>query len=708
MALRNAIILLIVIIVLTALAWWQYARVVDREPPAPLPPPPEPREIHALPAEEEPESPAVRSYMDVVLATHRGFPTTQPLGVPLDLDYAARVVLDDPIHLCSRRDLWITRPDGLPAAAILDEASREQTHVIQETVLYVHWTRTDGGSWSPALVCPGEGGSAPELVTADGRIPLPAREYDWPAAMSWGKRLIVPSARGVSVMEFEPALWEAYGELLPTEGSGQSGNVSRPQVLFHGQGLLAWAPWEAGRVGSRGAARYVDGKWESLGPEERWPERLMHLVPLLDGSVLQIVVRDDGLTGLELRVLGSEQLDERRIEGLVEQLSDRDPEKRETAYHELTRYGPGSWPVLERLMDEQPVEARVRMQELLRNRLRPTLGGMRLMAGDLQVVTRLADGGVVLYSDAGVSMPRRGESAQVVSPAWISIRPGRAVQLLPAALAGELSFGRTRLDAVGDRWMVTDPAHGARQFLGNHLRPLLEEEEYRQFDRVVGVDRRGRWLLTTTPPDGRTLLIDPTLPDPTPRLPVWAIEVPEGLAGWTEDDWPAVKHGGAWALHEVGWRPLDEATAPMPTEAEDGDDAIGGDAPLLVAGDGTTYYDGRSTLRAVSADGEEVAWPLPEQAVGEGRPHLLEAGEGRLFLFNQPGRVVRIRRQTEGPQPFALEAIFTRDIPNTPRPQRIWLDPAGRIIIAHGGNRLAVLFPEGRIPREIALLMPER
>ena len=35
-------------------------------------------------------------------------------------------------------------------------------------------------------------------------------------------------------------------------------------------------------------------------------------------------------------------------------------------------------------------------------------------------------------------------------------------------------------------------------------------------------------------------------------------------------------------------------------------------------------------------------------------------------------------------------------------PLRIWLDPADRICIAHGGNRITVLFPLGRIPPAIA------
>ena len=40
-----------------------------------------------------------------------------------------------------------------------------------------------------------------------------------------------------------------------------------------------------------------------------------------------------------------------------------------------------------------------------------------------------------------------------------------------------------------------------------------------------------------------------------------------------------------------------------------------------------------------------------------------------------------------------------------PLDQPIWLDPAGRIIVAYE-NTLAIMFPAGRIPSEIATLIP--
>jgi hypothetical protein len=74
-------------------------------------------------------------------------------------------------------------------------------------------------------------------------------------------------------------------------------------------------------------------------------------------------------------------------------------------------------------------------------------------------------------------------------------------------------------------------------------------------------------------------------------------------------------------------------------------------------------------------------------------------------LFNQPGRVVRIRPTAGGAEPFAVEATFTRRIPSAEHPTRIWLDPFGRICIAYDENKLALLFPRGYIPAEIVNLM---
>ena len=41
---------------------------------------------------------------------------------------------------------------------------------------------------------------------------------------------------------------------------------------------------------------------------------------------------------------------------------------------------------------------------------------------------------------------------------------------------------------------------------------------------------RGRWLFRHSPDDGKTLIVDPTLPDATPKLPTWQYPVEGGSA----------------------------------------------------------------------------------------------------------------------------------------------------------------------------------
>ena len=108
----------------------------------------------------------------------------------------------------------------------------------------------------------------------------------------------------------------------------------------------------------------------------------------------------------------------------------------------------------------------------------------------------------------------------------------------------------------------------------------------------------------------------------------------------------------------------------------------------------------------IDPDGRETVWTLPGSAATDSTfpVVLIRTPDGLLFLFNERGRVVRIKPTPDGPEPFVVEATFTHRIPNSDI-RRIWLDPAGRIIIAYEGNRLAILFPSGRIPSQIATLI---
>jgi hypothetical protein len=233
---------------------------------------------------------------------------------------------------------------------------------------------------------------------------------------------------------------------------------------------------------------------------------------------------------------------------------------------------------------------------------------------------------------------------------------------------------------------------------------------------------------------------------------VWSYSTAE-VVGWDKDNWPAVKRGGSWALRDEDWRPMKRtekllttaveipagapdaapagaaatspttaATAPTtvataatgpatgpatstsPTTATAPADALG--PPLLIAPDGSRYFDGRTKLHVVTRDGEHIDWPLPPAANGNAaKVYLVRMPDGLLFLYNQPGRILRIRPTPDEAEPFALEATFTRNVPNADEVTRFWLDPAERLVMAYG-NKLAIMFPRGYIPPAIATKIP--
>lgn len=709
------------------------------------------------------------SYLDVICAAYPSLPTTQPIAVPLELGQAARFVLKDPIYLDRiRGGLWITRPDAAPIKQVLHDAADPdagdgQSHVLRERVVFVHWMPTDSGAFLPYLVCADDRGRL-EVVSASGRKPLPAdRNFDWSRAFSWNEKVVAPSRSGISVFHFHAEISESYHDLSGGPGDATStrsaptatapatapAEPAAPQALEDAEdGLLAWIPWEHGMTGSRGAARYRDGKWTDLGPEQGWPEKIVELVPLRDGSMFQFVAHDNGSITVQTAAPAGEPVDAAAIEKLVEQLSDPDPDVRRKAFADLSNFGPGAWPTMAKLEPDQSPQGKLLLRQLLKDRNHPTLSGMTLL-GDrsLQLAARLSDGGVVFYAARGVSIPRPDgdEDPDVTAPAWLSVRPGHYIELLPPALITDLKPEQAQLDVAGDQWIVNSDVRGPRLFYGNGFATMLRKAE-RQFSRIVGIDQRGRWLFrrpddkaTSRPATAasansnvETLVIDPHLPDPVPRLPVWQLAIADAV-GWDKDNWPAVQNGTAYALTESDWRPLDKdekiitkletpsttispaastsaapsSTKPATVPVDPSHIDYGSEAPLLIAPDGTRYFGGLTDLRIVGPGGEQTTWPLPAIANGSGPAHLVQTKEGKLFLFNQPGRVLRIGRVTTGNGSYQLEATFTHDIPTVTNPTRIWLDPADRIDIAWG-SRLAILFPQGYIPRAISEKMVEQ
>jgi hypothetical protein len=630
-------------------------------------------------------------------------PTTQPLAVPLDLSQAARLLITDPIYLDKYRgDLWITRAQGRPIEKVLHDAvdpraTDPQSHVLRERVLYVHWSPTDDGPWVPYVVYQSDS-SAAQVASIAGRKPLPAdRDYQWNRAFSWGRDVVVPTSRGVSVMHFGAAITETYQPLTQ--------NDAQVQTLLDGDGLLAWATWKKNADGSDGAARYLNGKWTLLDSANGWPKHIAYLVPLRDGTIFQFVGDEQGAIALQSTKLADSAVDEAAVRQWVTMLADIDQDVRRKAFAELSTFGPGAWPILQKLLDRQPPQAQLMIRQLLKDKTHPTLGGMTLV-GDrsLKLVNLLSDGGAVMYAEQGVMLPGSQDPEAVIAPAWLSIRPGHYVELLADSMVTDLTPGSCNLQVVGDQWIVTARLSSPQApdgtspqiFFGAGLAQLTRDSE-KQFTQVIGIDQLGRWLLREPGKGEPTLVIDPHLPDPTPRLPVWQLAVAKSV-GWDKDNWPVIENGPSYALTESDWRSLgkDETfSKEVPPATQPADDGL-----LLKLPDGTQYFGGLTDLRVTRPNGQSAFWTLPAVANGQGPATLLRTHDGRLYLFNQPGRLLRIAESEGGIEPFKIEATFTRNIPNTAKPTRIWLDPAGRIDFAWD-TRLAITFPEGYIPHDI-------
>ncbi len=670
--------------------------------------------------------------LDVIRVDDPHYPTTQELDVPSDYDEADHVVLHEPIYLCPAGHLWITHPLAPHAQDMLRNLGDRNSHAVRERVLYAHWQSNDNKP-IVSLIC-AEADARLHLVQAGKDIALNLdRDCRWDRAVTLNNYIIVPTGRGVIAINVNDPMHPLAQDLIDP-AAAPNAKLSSAVILFDKEGVIAWMPWENSLTGGNGAARFVDGKWTRLDAAAGWPEKILQLVPLLDGSILQLIPDEQGtvklaMSGFDKSITATS---EQQVKQLVAGLSDPDQTNRDAAYEQLTRFGPGIFPLLQKLQDDQPPSAKSRITELLRSQMKLTLGPITLNDGPVATATRLSDGGVVLYCDAGVSIARGSDDKpHIMTPAWLSIRPGFPIEVLPTKFTHDLAPQKQKLFAFQSEWIVGDEANGLRWFIGNHFQALQRKSEY-SFSEFIGVDAHGRWLMRTADPAGPTLIVDPNLPDATPHLPAWEFSADGGSAGWTNTNWPAAKKPGTFVLDATGWRnptrdetfnykatdiappataqstattSPDDFPGPLPTTSPATTQSVAEDSDLiLIDKDGTRYFDGSKTIRIAPKNGPIITWNLPPAAVGNGDVWLFHCGQDRFFLFNQPGRVLRLRRTPDGSEPFELETTFTRHIPNAD-PQRIWLDPAGRIDIAYGGDKLVILFPTGRVPPEIQQLM---
>ena len=352
------------------------------------------------------------------------------------------------------------------------------------------------------------------------------------------------------------------------------------------------------------------------------------------------------------------------------------------------------------MLPKQPPEATFRIRDILAARHEPRLGNMRLVGDRLKVIERLADG-VVFFADSGVQIARLDGQLIARPDAWVVARDNGSVTRLPDELAHFLVVGGTSVSGLDDDWIVADALHGCRLFLGKDFVPLTGKDE-NAYTTLVGRDRQGR-LLFQRPQREQYLLIDPWLADPTPRLPIWQITVENGEAGWDQDNWPAMKKGQAWSLRAQGWQPLKEPKSRFNSRA------LPTTHPELLATlpDGTLISGGRTDVvfRRPGASDFTLELPAGQQATVP-VAMAAAAGDGKLFLFNSAGRIIRIGRKV-GTGEWKIEGIFEKGMPRTVTPTRLWADPAGRLCLTWEGNGLAIMFPNGRIPPAILDLMPQ-
>ncbi|QOV87822.1 hypothetical protein [Humisphaera borealis] len=762
-----------------------------------------------MPSTEPTTKPAVASYLAVVRERYPTLPATQPLAVPLALRESAHIILTEPVYLDDQGHLWITRHDGddIESATRNFTPGPDSEHVVRQSVRFVWWLPDRAQNFSPRVVTGASSGGA-ELVLPYRRLPMGTRnDYRWDRARSWVdnqvQRLIVPTGHGVSVFTFESdrePIVEAHQNLLDlrepvpaqpathsatppagprqgpaTQNTSVPTSSEPPRFLFDPRGLIAWIPATPTQGGSAGAARFVNGRWLALTSDAGWSDRILHLIPLRDGSVTQLLVSPSGEGGgvkVALASVETPKVNQKEILDLVDSLSDPDADIRNLAYGRLTEYGPGIWPILKLIpADDLPPEARSRLNRLLKSQVTPMLGGMALQGDQLHLVARLRDGGVIFYTDQGINVPNPLADEPIShAPAWIAARPGKPVEMLSGALVFQADPKHTKFDIIQGQWIVTMDDSGPQMFLGNSFRKLLRKD-CQPYAHVVGIDRRGRWLFRKPTTDAAvsdspTLIIDPTLPDFTPRLPVWLYSNADEV-GWDKQGWPAVRLDQSrtklvadqWIKVEEGEElivepppvvlppvvtpsakvqaipygpvaPTQATTRPTSANPPSPDPASGpatrpttspstrpvSDAlrieefgrPLLTDAAGNRYFGGVDSLVCIDKGGNVSRWSLPAAARGdavtEAPTTLILAGDARLFLFNRAGRVLRIKPTPDGIEPFLLEETFTQNIPEDERPRRIWVDPDGRIVLAFE-KRLAILFPQGFIPTPIRRMM---
>lgn len=667
-------------------------------------------------------SPRVQTYTDL-LHTLPGLADATLVEERLTIPQAAVIHLPFHAYICPRHDLWIAHREAPSIVSVeQDQFIKQTTHVTREKVVYAHWQRIgrdlhctpvirdELGAYRVILPRSPRGASGPTGPTGP-TVKLERFDYHWLRAINMGESIVVPTDQGVAVIRITAGAGgkEVTQQYRPISEDEKA----TPQVAITGKGFLAWLP-PAFMTPTSTVLRYVDGAFVDNFAQGSWAGPFIHLVPFTDGNILQIAPADvPGKVRLAIVPLESEPAAAADVRKLIAQLSDDDSEVRVAAHAQLAAMGPSAWAVIEKAIPSLPLEARARAQQIIAARTEPRLGRFQLVDSALRPIWRLGDGGVVMLAEQGVLTMRDDPNEVPVVPAWVAIRPGMTISLLPPALTRYLTIGTLELDAIGSDWVITDETEGARIFFGQELQSITREAD-RKYRHVVGVDNDGRILLATAPAQVAAkaivadyLLIDPRVADPTPVLPVWTMTVPQGETGWDKNNWPAVKRGQPWSLHEDGWEGLtgeiikSVGTANTITQDQQTLTELATDPRPR----GATFFSNRATLALRTPDGKVILKARPA-----GMPNIDLAGAffgDQLYLLHPQGKLTRLKVDMRAIEPFSVDAIFTSNIPSAAQVNRMWVDPAGRICIAADEDRIIIIFTGRKIPQAIRDIIPE-
>jgi hypothetical protein len=720
--------------------------IANRSPRAPDPialdfqtekdsPEPQPSETQPETATQTDQKEAPHDFLSFIRLRDPDGSTSELLTRPIPLTSAAHVEIDSPVYLCPRGDLWLMHPAAPPADALLRDAFRTQSHVTRDRVKFARWLppESPNAGLSLHLIVEREGrdlllARLPRYDKPHAPIPLddtpePTRVRDYARAIAFNDATLVPTRSGVSMLRVQsPSLGQlALNEKHLDLQADRPGSVAH--VAMSTVGPIAWSTHADAETPSL-VARWVDNDWKLLATAESrqgWPVSISHLIPLEDGTVLVLHRQGDRIETASM-LLENRGIDEATLVKLIDQLSDPEPEVRDEAQRHISAMGPAAWPTLESRRDSLRAEARVRVDVLLGDRTAPTLFGLRLERGSGRVVARLPDGGIVLQLQGGFSAVNRSGAVQRYAPAWLAIRPGRWPERLADGLIEQISREGRTLRAADIDWIIEHDLDGVLRWMGNHAEPLNRKGSER-FNRFRGIDSRGRWLLSTIDPNGPTLVIDPFLPDPRPRMPVWVMDVSPGQSGWDAEGWPAIRRGGAWALRGANWVAIKDEEFTTATIANSAKRVEIGRSRA-----GDIFSGGVVDLTVRDSSGRESSWLLPPHLVGlvpertaqNLSPQIFETEDGRILLVNAPGRVIRLKRVSQDDssnatnadapkkpdkQPFKVEAVFAGNLPVSAI-RRVWLDPAGRLVFASGTGQLHIAFPGGHIPQDVMNLIP--